>query len=111
MTKKDSVGVASPLSYHPDIMSPGMEAIYTGDHGKEVVPQPPPEQYRQYQDGEKYPVYPNQQPEPKKRRRICGLTIPLCLALLAFLIIALAVGLGVGLGVGLKKEYVYLERS
>lgn len=104
MTKKDSNNAASPLSYHPDIMSPGMEAIYNGDQGKEVVPQPP-EQYAHYQEGEKFPVYPNQQPE-QGRRRICGMTVPLCLVLLVFLIIVLALGLGLGLGLGLENKFV-----
>ncbi|KIW00254.1 uncharacterized protein PV09_08145 [Verruconis gallopava] len=103
--KKSSTGVVSPLNEHPDIVSPGMEAIYSGDQGKEVVPQPPVEQYAHYREIENYPHYENQMTAEKQRRRICGLTIPLCLVLLAFLIIALAVGLGVGLGVGLNKNH------
>ncbi len=108
MAKKDSVGVGSPLVYHPDIVSAGMEAIYDSNEGKEVVPPQPPQQYAHYQDGEKYPAYPNQRPE-KNKRRICGLTIPIIFVLIILLIIALAVGLGVGLGVGLKNKYVRKE--
>jgi hypothetical protein len=81
-----------------------MEAICSGDEGKEVVYAAPSEQYAHYEDGEKFPVQP--QGDKKPRRRICGLGIPLLLALIIFLLIALAVGLGVGLGVGLKKRYV-----
>lgn len=101
-TKKDG----PPLSYHPDIMSPGLEARYNNDQGKEVVPQAPEEQNRAQayysQDG-KYSV---ESPAEKKRRRICGTAFPIVLLLLLILLIALGVGLGVGLGIGLKKKYV-----
>lgn len=98
------------ISQHPDILSPGLE-VY-GNEGKEVVPQPVGIEHakeKPYPDQDaKYPVHPEGHTTEKKRRRICGIGIPLCLGLLALLII-IAVALGVGLGVGLgqkKKGYV-----
>ena len=104
--KKDSVGANSPLSYHPDIISPGMEAIHHEDHGKEVVEFKPQEQHAHYEDEEKFAVSP--QNEKKKRRRICGVGLPLCFVLCALALVALAIGLGVGLGVGLNKKFAPL---
>jgi len=92
------------LSQHPDILSPGLE-VY-GNEGKEVVPQPVDqvhEKTKPYPDHDaKYPVHPEGETQ-KKRRRICGIGIPLFLGLLALLVI-IAVALGVGLGVGLTKN-------
>jgi hypothetical protein len=109
--KKD----ASNLSQHPDILSPGLEPMYYGQEGKEVVPQPlqipqqPPRGTGNfpYHDDAKYAV--NPEGEQKHRSRICGVPKALLLWLLVILLI-IAIGLGVGLGVGLgtKKRCVII---
>lgn len=98
--KKGSVGAPLPQGQHPDAIHAGIEAVSHEDGDKEVVYYPR-EQYAHYAE-EKPPQ--DVQPTQKPRRRICGLRIPLCLALLALLIVALIVGLGVGLGLGLRKR-------
>jgi len=94
--------LASPLSYHPDIRSPGLESAWTDDQGKEVVP---PEQQPEYLKS-KYPLAPYDQggDTVRPKRRICRIPLAVFLLLLAF-IVALAIGLGVGLGVGLGTKH------
>ena len=100
--EKDLVSIDTPLSYHPEIVSPGLEAIHGADDGKEVVHRESPDQHAHQQEAGKFPV---QDPAlVKSRLRICGLTVPLGLALLALLLVALAIGLGVGLGLGLRRK-------
>src|SRR5947207_3442008 len=80
----------SPLTFHPDIRSPGLESVWSGDQGKEVVS---PEQTMDYPQG-KIPAGPNEPDEPiRPKKRICGMPRALFLILFAFLLI-LAVGLG-----------------
>jgi hypothetical protein len=108
--KKDATTAYSPISNHPDILSPGLESVsaWNGDQGKEVVqqqhqvhqqhqnPQQPENGQYPYQDVDKYPV----NPEKQKRTTICGIPkVSFCILILLVLgIIGLAVGLGVGLG-------------
>lgn len=91
----------SPLSFHPDIRSPGLESVWSGDQGKEVVP---PDETPDYPQGKipAAPIEPDQAIPPKQR--ICGISRSLFLIILAFLII-LTVGLGIGLGVGLGTKH------
>lgn len=88
-----------------DSSQPGLEVF--GDEGKEVVPQPVGTAHakeKPYPDQDaKYPVNPEGHAPEEKRRRICGIGIPLFWGLIALLIIT-AVALGVGLGVGLNHK-------
>jgi len=96
--------MSSPLSFHPDIRSPGLESAWTDDQGKEVVP---PEQQPEYLKS-KYPLGPYDQGEDtvRPKRRICGIPLAVFLLLLVC-IVAVAIGLGVGLGVGLGTKHKY----
>jgi hypothetical protein len=95
----------SPIDYnHPDIRSPGLESVWTGDNGeqgKEVVPQQQPNKYYPYPDNG--PSNNPQEEERRKPRRFCGLPALWALLLLFLLILVLALGVGLGVGLGLKK--------
>jgi hypothetical protein len=45
---------------------------------------------------------------PAKKRRVCGLSLPVCAALLIALLVILGIALGVGLGVGLHNKFVLI---
>lgn len=93
------VPAESPLSFHPDIRSPGLESVWNGDQGKEAIP---PE-HLDYTQG-KIPVAPYEPGQlVRPKRRICG--IPRVLFILFAFLVILGLALGVGLGVGLATNH------
>ena len=101
----DPKAKVSPIDYnHPDIRSPGLESVWTGDNGEqgmEVVPQQEPNKYYPYPDNS-LPHHP-QEEEQRKRRRFCGLPGLWALFLFFLVILILALGIGLGVGLGLKR--------
>lgn len=110
----------SPLVYHPDILSPGLEAVPDQNEHKEVVPEeevPPrndsytgsygPDMPDKYSYLGEDPEAPPQEP---KRKRICGIPAGIFWLILALLVI-LAVALGIGLGVGLGVAHQYVPST
>ncbi|KAF2397792.1 hypothetical protein EJ06DRAFT_139160 [Trichodelitschia bisporula] len=95
---------ASPISYHPDIHSPGLESAYNTDQGKEVVPQEERPQAQGYGNPYTGP-FPVEEPTERKRRTVCGISLMVLLLILAaFIILAVALGVGLGVGLGSKKH-------